>query len=85
MSYELLKIAAKQSVKELHIYMNKEKQRRLKEGTLHQGLSPTNCPTGPFYLISFSDELLIIISGSSNFFLTPLPPQVRGFHRVTRQ
>jgi len=41
MSYELLKIAAKQSVKELHIYMNKEKQRRLKKGTLRQGLSPT--------------------------------------------
>lgn len=70
-----------QSVKELHIYANKEKQRCLKGGNIASGVVPS-CPTRPFYLISFSDELLIIISGSPNFFLIP---QVRGFHRVTRQ
>lgn len=42
MPYELLEIATKQSVKELYIYANKEKQRRLKKGnTARQGLSPT--------------------------------------------
>lgn len=85
MSYELLEIATKQSVKELYIYANKEKQRRLKKGNTAPGVVP-DCPTGPFYLISFSDELLIIISGSPNFFLPPPPPPpVRGFHGVTRQ
>lgn len=82
MSHELLEMPVKQSVKKLHIYANKERQRQsLKEGNIAPGVVP-GCPTRPFYLISFSDELLIIISGSPNFFLTP---QVRGFHRVTRR
>jgi len=68
-------------VKELHIYANKEKQRRLKGGNIALEAVP-DCPTRPFYLISFLDELLIIISGSPNFFLIP---QVHGFHGVTRQ
>lgn len=40
MLYELLKIPTKQSVKELHIYANKERQRRLKGGNIAPGLSP---------------------------------------------
>lgn len=69
MLHNLQETSTKQSVKELHVYGNKERQRRLKGGNIVPGVV-LGFPTGPLYLISSSDELLIIIS--PDFFLTPL-------------
>lgn len=65
--------------------MNQERQRRLKGGNIVPGVVP-GFPTGPLYLISSSDELLIIISGS-RLFSPPSPSlvRVRGFHEMTRR
>lgn len=67
--YNLLETSAEQSVKDLRVYANKERQRRLKGGKPCVGVVPS-FPAEPLYLISSSDELLIIISGSVDFFPT---------------
>lgn len=59
MSYDLLlEIPTKQSVKELHIYANKERQRRLKGETLRQG-----CPR-----LSYGAVLLNFLLGRTSYY-----------------